>query len=180
MNIDIKKEKNKQIDIEILVDDFLVTKHLKKSAGQISKSANIKGFRKGKAPYSIIESQYGKDYILENSLDAIIQEVAQQVLQENEFEYPCAPKVDILEREPKLKLNLTVPLMPEISIGDYKKIKSNIKKQKITKKRIDETKNRILESRATWEPSKTKLIITIMGSKLANFFIGTPFNYKMK
>ena len=62
----------------ILVDDFLVTKHLKNSAKTISKSANIKGFRKGKVPYNVIESQYGKDYILENSLDAIIQEVAQE------------------------------------------------------------------------------------------------------
>ena len=66
MNVDIKEEKNKQVDIEILVDDFLVVKHLKNSANKIAQSANIKGFRKGKAPYNIIESQYGKDYLLEN------------------------------------------------------------------------------------------------------------------
>jgi len=157
MNIDIKKEKNKQVDIEILVDDFLVTKHLKNSAKQISKSSNIKGFRKGKVPYNIIESQYGKDYILENSLDSIIQEVAQEVLDKNKFEFPCAPKVDILEREPKLKLNLMVPMMPEVTLGDYKKLNTTVKKEKITKKRLDEAKNRILESRSTWEPSNKKL-----------------------
>ena len=88
MNVDIKDEKNKQVDIEILVDDFLVVKHLKNSANKIAQSTNIKGFRKGKAPYNIIESQYGKDYLLENSLDSIIQEVAQEVLDNNEFEYP--------------------------------------------------------------------------------------------
>ncbi len=157
MNIDIKEEKNKQVDIEILVDDFLVTKHLKQSAEKISKSANIKGFRKGKVPYNIIESQYGKDYILENSLDSIIQEVAQEVLEKNKFEFPCAPKVDILEREPKLKLNLMVPMMPEVTLGNYKKLNTSVKKDKITKSRIDEAKNRILESRATWEPCNEKL-----------------------
>ncbi len=157
MKIDIKEEKNKQVDIEILVDDFLVTKHLKNSANQISKSANIKGFRKGKVPYNIIESQYGKDYILENSLDSIIQEVAQEVLDKNKFEFPCAPKVDILERLPKLKLNLMVPMMPEVILGNYKKINTSVKKDKITKSRIDEAKNRILESRATWEPCNEKL-----------------------
>ncbi|MBA47178.1 MAG: trigger factor [Dehalococcoidia bacterium] len=157
MNIDIKEEKNKQVDIEILVDDFLVTKHLKSSAQKISKSTSIKGFRKGKVPYNIIESQYGRDYILENSLDAIIQEVAQDVLQKNKFEYPCAPKVDILEREPKLKINLMVPMMPEVTVGIYKNITTTTKKEKVSKSRLDEAKNRILESRATWEPSDLKL-----------------------
>ncbi len=158
MNIDIKEEKNKQVDIEILVDDFLVTKHLKSSAQKISKSTSIKGFRKGKVPYNIIESQYGRDYILENSLDAIIQEVAQDVLQKNKFEYPCAPKVDILEREPKLKINLMVPMMPEVTVGIYKNITTTTKKEKVSKSRLDEAKNRILESRATWEPSDLKLV----------------------
>ena len=134
MNIEIKKEKNKQVDIEILVDDFLVTKHLKNSAKTISKSANIKGFRKGKVPYNVIESQYGKDYILENSLDAIIQEVAQEVLENNKFEYPCAPKVDILERDPKLKINLMVPMMPELTLGNYKTLSTSVKKEKVTRK----------------------------------------------
>ena len=36
MNVDIKDEKNKQVDIEILVDDFLVVKHLKNSANKIA------------------------------------------------------------------------------------------------------------------------------------------------
>ncbi len=32
MNIDVKPEKNKQVDIEITIDDFVVNKHLKTSA----------------------------------------------------------------------------------------------------------------------------------------------------
>jgi len=157
MNIEVKPEKNKQVDIEIIVDDFIVNKHLKTSATKISQSVNIPGFRKGKAPYKLIESQYGKDYILENSLDPIIQEVVPSILEEQKLEYPCAPKVDILEREPKLKIILMVPLMPEVNLGDYNSIKSNISKDKVTKKKIDETIDRILESRSTWESSNSKL-----------------------
>ena len=157
MNIEVKPEKNKQVDIEITIDDFVVNKHLKTAATKISQSVNIPGFRKGKAPYSLIESQYGKDYILENSLDPIIQEVVTTVLDEQKLEYPCAPKVDIVEREPKLKINLMVPLMPEVEVGDYKSMKTKVSKERITKKKIDETINRILESRSTWESSKSKL-----------------------
>ena len=87
MNIEVKPEKNKQVDIEITIDDFVVNKHLKTAATKISQSVNIPGFRKGKAPYSLIESQYGKDYILENSLDPIIQEVVPTVLDEQKLEY---------------------------------------------------------------------------------------------
>ena len=60
-------------------------------------------------------------------------------------------------KEPKLKIILMVPLMPEVNLGDYNSIKSNISKDKVTKKKIDETIDRILESRSTWESSNSKL-----------------------
>ena len=47
--------------------------------------------------------------------------------------------------------------MPEVNLGDYNSIKSNISKNKVTKKKIDETIDRILESRSTWESSNSKL-----------------------
>ena len=36
MNVDVKPEKNKQIDIEITIDDFILNKHLKSSASRLS------------------------------------------------------------------------------------------------------------------------------------------------
>ena len=151
MNVDVKPEKNKQIDIEITIDEFILNKHLKSSASKISNSTNIQGFRKGKVPYSIIEAKFGRDYILNNSLDDIIQEVVPDILSEQKLEYPCSPKVDILQKEPKFIISLQVPMMPEVALGDYKSLNNKQKKEKITKKKINETIDRILESRATWE-----------------------------
>ena len=151
MNVDVKPEKNKQIDIEITIDEFILNKHLKSSASKISNSTNIQGFRKGKVPYSIIEAKFGRDYILNNSLDDIIQEVVPDILSEQKLEYPCSPKVDILQKEPKFIISLQVPMMPEVELGDYKSLNNKQKKEKITKKKINETIDRILESRATWE-----------------------------
>ena len=110
MNVDVKPEKNKQIDIEITIDEFILNKHLKSSASKISNSTNIQGFRKGKVPYSIIEAKFGRDYILNNSLDDIIQEVVPDILSEQKLEYPCSPKVDILQKEPKFIISLQVPI----------------------------------------------------------------------
>ena len=151
MNVDVKPEKNKQIDIEITIDEFILNKHLKSSASKISNSTIIQGFRKGKVPYSIIEAKFGRDYILNNSLDDIIQEVVPDILSEQKLEYPCSPKVDILQKEPKFIISLQVPMMPEVALGDYKSLNNKQKKEKITKKKINETIDRILESRATWE-----------------------------
>ena len=157
MNVDVKPEKNKQIDIEITIDEFILNKHLKSSASKISNSTNIQGFRKGKVPYSIIEAKFGRDYILNNSLDDIIQEVVPDILSEQKLEYPCSPKVDILQKEPKFIISLQVPMMPEVALGDYKSLNNKQKKEKITKKKINETIDRILESRATWEENNITL-----------------------
>ena len=157
MNINVKQEKNKQIDIEITIDEFILNKHLKSSASKISNSTNIPGFRKGKVPYNIIEAKFGRDYILNNSLDGIIQEVVPDILSEQKLEYPCSPRVDILQKEPKFIISLQVPMMPEASLGDYKSLNNKQKKEKVTKKKIDETIDRILESRATWEEKNISL-----------------------
>ena len=157
MNVDVKPEKNKQIDIEITIDEFVLNKHLKSSASKISNTTNIQGFRKGKVPYSIIEAKFGRDYILNNSLDDIIQEVVPDILSEQKLEYPCSPKVDILQKEPKFVISLQVPMMPEVALGDYKSLNNKQKKEKVTKKKINETIDRILESRATWEEKNIAL-----------------------
>ena len=157
MNINVKQEKNKQIDIEITIDEFILNKHLKSSASKISNSTNIPGFRKGKVPYNIIEAKFGRDYILNNSLDGIIQEVVPDILSEQKLEYPCSPKVDILQKEPKFIISLQVPMTPEASLGDYKSLNNKQKKEKVTKKKVDETIDRILESRATWEEKNISL-----------------------
>ena len=157
MNVDVKPEKNKQIDIEITIDEFVLNKHLKSSASKISNTTNIQGFRKGKVPYNIIEAKFGRDYILNNSLDDIIQEVVPDILSEQKLEYPCSPKVDILQKEPKFVISLQVPMMPEVALGDYKSLNNKQKKEKVTKKKINETIDRILESRATWEEKNIAL-----------------------
>ena len=46
MNVDVKPEKNKQIDIEITIDEIVLNKQLKSSASKISNTTNIQGFRK--------------------------------------------------------------------------------------------------------------------------------------
>ena len=65
--------------------------------------------------------------------------------------------MDILQKEPKFIISLQVPMMPEVSLGDYKSLNNKQKKEKVTKKKIDETIDRILESRATWEEKNIKL-----------------------
>ena len=53
MNINVKQEKNKQIDIEITIDEFILNKHLKSSASKISNSTNIVGLEKEKFPTTL-------------------------------------------------------------------------------------------------------------------------------
>ena len=65
--------------------------------------------------------------------------------------------MDILQKEPKFIISLQVPMMPEASLGDYKSLNNKQKKEKVTKKKIDETIDRILESRATWEEKNISL-----------------------
>ena len=67
-------------------------------------------------------------------LDDIIQEVVPDILSEQKLEYPCSPKVDILQKEPKFIISLQVPMMPEVTLGDYKSL-NNKQKRKLQRKK---------------------------------------------
>ena len=66
-----KKETNRY-ELVITVDAATFGEAIKKAYKQNGKKINVPGFRKGKAPMSIIEKYYGESVFFEDALNIII------------------------------------------------------------------------------------------------------------
>ena len=123
---------------------------------KIANRLNIPGFRKGKAPYKVVEQFVGREYILEESLETLIPKVVGDVLQNTDLSIAnTPPRVSIVEREP-IKIDATVALIPQVKVGSLTKMKFTDKADSVTSKDIDNQIIQILESQAKWEDVKRK------------------------
>ena len=92
MECKVEKTQNaNEVKLEIKIEAEKFSAAIKKVYFQSAKYFNIPGFRKGKAPKQIIESQYGKGVFYNDAIDMLFPEV-----------YPTAlDELNISERELK-------------------------------------------------------------------------------
>lgn len=81
----------------------------------------IDGFRKGKAPRSIIEKHYGEGVFFEDAINNLFQESYPNAIRELELEVIDSPAAEFSEigKGKPLTITITVPVYPIIEVKDY-------------------------------------------------------------
>ena len=84
------------------------------------KSSNLKGFRKGKAPLSVIRQIYGQD-VEAHALHSLISQQLMEALQKEEIRAVGMPKVadTKYDKDQALSFEAIVEYIPEVTIKDY-------------------------------------------------------------
>ena len=160
---------NRQARLTVTVEPERLDHEMKAAARRIAKQVNIPGFRRGKAPYHVVERHYGWETILEEALDPLGQAVYVEALEESGLE-PYAPGVlSDFQRDP-LVLTFTVPLMPEVDLGDYRAVRIPFEVEEVTEADVDEVLEDLRDEHATLDPVKRPIE---MGSVALLDIVGT-------
>ena len=116
-------EKN-QYELQFSVDKATFDAAVDKVYRKQVKSITVPGFRKGKAPKSIIEKMYGTGVFYEDAINNLIPEHYTAALKESGLEVVSQPEFDIVSiDENGLVLSAKVFVKPEVEIKDYLGIK---------------------------------------------------------
>ena len=117
----VKKEGNK-VTLKITVDNNKFEEAVNKAYNKTKGKYNIPGFRKGKAPMSIIERTYGSSIFYEDTFNEIVPEIYEKELKENNIEAVSRPEIEITQMEKGKDLIFTavVQTKPEVKLGKYK------------------------------------------------------------
>jgi trigger factor len=136
----MKKEKNEQgqfvleFNVEKDVFDAAVDKEYRKEA----KKMTIPGFRKGKAPRSVIERMYGKGVFYEGAFNAILPEAYEAALKESELSVVGQPEFDVVSCDDNgVVFSAVVYVKPEVEITDYLGIEVTKEVAPVTEEEID-------------------------------------------
>ena len=98
-------------------------KHLKEHVLVHFKDAKVDGFRKGHVPADVLEKKFKKE-IEGEILNHIISEEYRKAVEENNLSPIADIKLEKYENnEDNVEVVFTIPVLPEITLGDYKSVK---------------------------------------------------------
>jgi len=103
---------------------------------RITPQIEIKGFRPGQAPRSMIISAIGENRLQSEIVDEALRESYGQALKKENIIPVSSPKVnikmmkDLLANTAAMEYEAEVDLLPQVNLGDYKKIKVTKKEDK--------------------------------------------------
>ncbi|MBX4198164.1 hypothetical protein KW782_02395 [Candidatus Parcubacteria bacterium] len=118
-------------------------------------NVTIPGFRKGHIPEKVLVDRVGEVAILEEAAELALKDVAPEIIEKNVPNYIGRPRINITKLAPgnPLEFKLTIDVMPEVKLPDYKKIaeaemSKKEDKVEVTEKDINDVIEEIRKQRA--------------------------------
>lgn len=151
MDIKVENTESKnevKLNFEIEAEKF--EDAMKKVYTKNAKYFNIPGFRKGKAPMSIVEQYYGAEIFYEDAFNELVPEIYDEAIKSNNIEAVSRPDIDIKQMEKGKNLIFTakVQTKPEVKLGKYKGIEIKKIEYNVSDKDIDQELNLMAEKNA--------------------------------
>ena len=180
MKTKFKKLSDSRVELTVTLDAKDLQKAEAKALEKLAKEIKVEGFRKGKVP-----AEVAKKFIPENDLnaetaDAAVRATVIEAFTENEKSPLALPNVNITKYVPgeTLEYTATADIIPEITLGDYKKLGVKKEEAKVGEKEIngvlENLSNSFAEKKAVKRAAKLddEVVIDFVGKKDGKAFDG--------
>ncbi|KYH31474.1 trigger factor [Clostridium tepidiprofundi DSM 19306] len=154
MDVKIEKKEKNIVRLEITVEAEKFNEALRKSYFKNAKKFNIPGFRKGKAPMSIIKRYYGEGVFYEDAINFCCDDTYPKAIKENDIKVVDYPQIDIVQigEGKDFIYSAEVAVYPEVTLGEYngvevKKVEYNVTDEDVENKlkQVQDQNSRIEE-----------------------------------
>jgi len=179
MNVKIENVEKNVVQLEIEVDAAKFEEGMKRSFFKNAKKFNIPGFRRGKAPRSIIERYYGEQVFYEDAINYVCPEAYDEAIKENNIHPVDRPEIDIKQIGSGENLIFTakVTVKPEVELGEYKGVEVKKAEVVVTDDDVENELKRIVERNARLVTVEDRPVQSgdIAVIDFEGFIDGTPF-----
>lgn len=140
MKVEIEKLPESKIKLKIQVPPETVNQYIDKAYSELSKSLNIPGFRQGRIPHFLIEQKVGSKTVHEKALELLIPHAYIEAVSREKVMSIAKPDIRVTKFAPgnPAEFEAEVTVIPEIELGDYKKVKIEEKKVKVEDHEVEE------------------------------------------
>jgi trigger factor len=138
-----------QVKLELHIDKDVFEAAVKKVYQKNAKNITIPGFRKGKAPRSIIEKMYGKGVFYEDALNDILPAELEKAIEEAKLSVVSRPELDVEEiGDDGVTVSALYYIKPEVELKAYKGLEAVKTVAPVTDEDVDHEISHALERAA--------------------------------
>lgn len=151
---------------------------------KLAKDVKVQGFRKGKAPASVVAKNIDPNALAQQSLDDALSKAVAEAFTSENIQALDRPQVEVKKFVPGKELEFTAEseILPAVTLGDYKKLTAKKPKVTVAAKDVDEVIDRIRQGFAEKKPVERaakdgdEVVIDFIGKKDGEAFNGGTAN----
>ena len=188
MKTKFKKLSDSRVEITVTLDAKDLEAAKEKAVEKLSKEIRVEGFRKGKVPAEVAKKFIPENDLNAETIDFAVRSTVIEAFKENEKSPLVLPSVNVVKYVPDemAEYTATADIIPEVVLGDYKKLGVKKPETKISAKDIDGVLNNLANSFAEKKVTKREaklgdeVILDFVGKKDKKAFEGgSAKDYKL-
>jgi len=154
MKVNLEKQENNVFKLSIEIDAEVAAQEYNKACRKTGEHINVPGFRKGKAPRSMVEKHVGVGRLQQQVLDSILPNVFADAISEHQFDLATEPVIENYSFEIGKPVTVVAKLevKPEVTLVNYKGQTIEVPEYKHEADVIEKELKILSEKFATLEP----------------------------
>src|SRR5437588_3228153 len=152
MKVSVEKLPSSEALLEVDLSWEELEKASEKAYRKVVQKVDVPGFRRGKAPRSLLERKLGKEYIYQEALDDLITETYRSAVKEHELTPLTQPELDapVFEMGQPYHFSLKVAILPSVTLGDYRSLHFDREEAEVTSEEVEKELEALQARRTTW------------------------------
>lgn len=175
-----KKISDSRIEITVTLEQKDLKAAREKALLKLAKEVKVEGFRKGKVPIKVAEKFIPENDLNAETIDYAVRATVIEAFKKEEKAPLVLPSVNVLKYVPgeMAEYTATADIVPEVVLGDYKKLGVKEPEVKVTKKEVEEVLENLAGSYAEKKAVKRsaklgdEVLIDFVGKKDGEAFPG--------
>ncbi len=180
MKTTTKKLSDTRVEVKVVLDGDDLKIAREKALARLAANLKVQGFRKGKAPASLVEKTVGANEVTNETLDIAVRSTMPAAFDQAKQDPIAIENVNVTKYVPEetAEYVATAQILPDVKLGDYKKLKAKMDKTEPSAKDVQEILNNIVSAYAEKVVAKKaaalgdEVIIDFVGKKDGEIFPG--------
>ena len=155
MKVTVESKKGLKTNLKVFVDKKTINEKIETRLNELSKTVNLKGFRPGKVPVTVLKKQFGKA-VYGEVLEKILRETSTKAIEEKKIKVAGQPKLDLKSHgeDKDLNYNLEINELPSIKLQPLEGIKFVNYEIKVTENEVEKRINDIAKNQNNFKDKK--------------------------
>jgi len=137
MKITTKQLPKSALEITISAEAAELVPFREEAIKEIGQHVKVDGFRPGKIPEDKLIEKVGEETVQKEAIDRAVKKFYMEAVVQEKIQVVAPPAIEVTSADP-LEFTATVATMPEVEVGDYKKISIKKEDDAVTDKELND------------------------------------------